>query len=54
MIAFTYVLIGMFFCFQQQEPKNQSREEKSIYMFVLLGWVILWPLFLIGVLLKGK
>ncbi|MGR9049162.1 hypothetical protein ACQ4XT_11085 [Halobacillus faecis] len=54
LIAFTYILIGLFFCFQQEEPVNQSREEKSIYMFVLLGWIILWPLFLIRLLFKGK
>ncbi|GEN51884.1 hypothetical protein HFA01_01460 [Halobacillus faecis] len=54
MIAFTYILIGVFFCFHQKEPVDQTREEQSIYMFVLLGWIILWPLFLIRIFLKGK
>lgn len=54
MLGFTYILIGVFFCFTIKEPAEQSREEQSVYMFVLLGWVILWPLFLPAMLFKRK
>ncbi|WP_160836270.1 hypothetical protein [Halobacillus litoralis] len=52
-LLFTYLFIGVFFCFFKKEPVLKDKQEQAVYMFYLLGWIVLWPVFLIRRLIRG-
>ncbi|WP_106494909.1 hypothetical protein [Lentibacillus sp. Marseille-P4043] len=50
-----YWIVGFLLAIVQKEPVNGSKQENSIFIFLLIFIVIAWPLFIfIRLLIGGK